>query len=205
MPRPAEAARLHTVDDQVIEPGEARPDVARATAAAGELLLALGADLDDESLRETPRRMAAALAELLTPLSFEATTFPNDGGYDELVVAQSIPFHSLCEHHVLPFHGVAHIGYLPGARIIGLSKLGRVVDLFARRLQVQERMTVQIAEWLADQLAPKGIGVVLEAEHLCMSLRGVSKPGARTVTSALQGLVRDDPRTRQEFLALATG
>jgi GTP cyclohydrolase I len=205
MPRPAEAARLHTVDDQVIEPGEARPDVARATAAARELLLALGADLDDESLRETPRRMAAALAELLTPLSFEATTFPNDGGYDELVVAQSIPFHSLCEHHVLPFHGVAHIGYLPGARIIGLSKLGRVVDLFARRLQVQERMTVQIADWLADQLAPKGIGVVLEAEHLCMSLRGVSKPGARTVTSALQGLVRDDPRTRQEFLALATG
>jgi GTP cyclohydrolase I len=205
MPRPAEAARLHTVDDQVIEPGEARPDVARATAAARELLLALGADLDDESLRETPRRMAAALAELLTPLPFEATTFPNDGGYDELVVAQSIPFHSLCEHHLLPFHGVAHIGYLPGARIIGLSKLGRVVDLFARRLQVQERMTVQIAEWLGDQLAPKGIGVVLEAEHLCMSLRGVSKPGARTVTSALQGLVRDDPRTRQEFLALATG
>jgi GTP cyclohydrolase I len=149
--------------------------------------------------------MAAALAEMLTPLQFEATTFPNDGGYDELVVAQSIPFHSLCEHHVLPFHGVAHIGYLPGARIIGLSKLGRVVDLFARRLQVQERMTVQIADWLADQLAPKGIGVVLEAEHLCMSLRGVSKPGARTVTSALQGLVRDDPRTRQEFLALATG
>jgi GTP cyclohydrolase I len=205
MPRPAEAARLHTVDDHVIEPGDARPDVARATAAARELLLALGADLDDESLRETPRRMAAALAELLTPLPFEATTFPNDGGYDELVVAQSIPFHSLCEHHLLPFHGVAHIGYLPGARIIGLSKLGRVVDLFARRLQVQERMTVQIAEWLGDQLAPKGIGVVLEAEHLCMSLRGVSKPGARTVTSALQGLVRDDPRTRQEFLALATG
>jgi GTP cyclohydrolase I len=201
MPRPAEAARLHTVDD----PGAARPDVARATAAARELLLALGAGLDDESLRETPRRMAAALAELLTPLPFAATTFPNDGGYDELVVAQSIPFHSLCEHHLLPFHGVAHIGYLPGARIIGLSKLGRVVDLFARRLQVQERMTVQIAEWLADQLAPKGIGVVLEAEHLCMSLRGVSKPGARTVTSALQGLVRDDPRTRQEFLALATG
>ncbi|MDX6684370.1 MAG: cyclohydrolase [Baekduia sp.] len=161
----------------MIEPGEARPDVAGATAAARELLLALVDDLDDESLRETPRRMAAALAEMLTPLQFEATTFPNDGGYDELVVAQSIPFHSLCEHHLLPFHGVAHIGYLPGARIIGLSKLGRVVDLFARRLQVQERMTVQIAEWLAEQLSPKGIGVVLEAEHLCMSLRGVSKPG----------------------------
>jgi GTP cyclohydrolase I len=204
MPRPAEAARLHTIDDHLIEPSEARPDIVRATAAARQLLLALGADLDDEGLRETPRRMAAALAEMLTPLQFEATTFPNDGGYDELVVAQSIPFHSLCEHHLLPFHGVAHIGYLPGARIIGLSKLGRVVDLFARRLQVQERMTVQIAEWLAEQLSPKGIGVVLEAEHLCMSLRGVGKPGARTVTSALQGLVRDDPRTRQEFLALAT-
>jgi GTP cyclohydrolase I len=197
MTRSLEAARLRTVPD-------AAPDVAGATNAARELLLALGVDLDHEGLRETPRRMAAALAEMLTPLEFEATTFPNDGGYDELVVAQSIPFHSLCEHHLLPFHGVAHIGYLPGARIIGLSKLGRVVDLFARRLQVQERMTVQIADWLAEELSPKGIGVVLEAEHLCMSLRGVRKPGARTVTSALQGLVRDDPRTRQEFLALAT-
>jgi GTP cyclohydrolase I len=147
--------------------------------------------------------MAAALAELLTPEPFEATTFPNDGGYDEMVVARAIPFHSLCEHHLLPFHGVAHVGYLPGERIIGLSKLGRVVDLFARRLQVQERMTVQIADWLADHLAPKGIGVVLEAEHMCMSLRGVRKPGARTVTSALRGLVRDDPRTRQELLGLA--
>jgi GTP cyclohydrolase I len=108
----------------------------------------------------------------------------------------------LCEHHLLPFHGVAHVGYLPGERIIGLSKLGRVVDLFARRLQVQERMTVQIAGWLQERLEPKGVGVVLEAEHLCMSLRGVVKPGARTVTSALQGLVRDDPRTRREFLGL---
>jgi GTP cyclohydrolase I len=179
------------------------PDLARAGAAARDLLLALGADLEDESLRETPRRMAAALAELLTPEPFEATTFPNDGGYDEMVVARAIPFHSLCEHHLLPFHGVAHVGYLPGERIIGLSKLGRVVDLFARRLQVQERMTVQIADWLADHLAPKGIGVVLEAEHMCMSLRGVRKPGARTVTSALRGLVRDDPRTRQELLGLA--
>jgi GTP cyclohydrolase I len=201
----ADAARLHPVEDPAAPLAAAAPDLVRATAAAGELLLALGADLTDESLRDTPRRMASALAEMLTPEPFEATTFPNDGGYDELVVARSIPFHSLCEHHLLPFHGVAHIGYLPGDRIIGLSKLGRVVDLFARRLQVQERMTVQIADWLADQLAPKGIGVVVEAEHLCMSLRGVQKPGARTVTSALQGLVRDDPRTRQEFLGLATG
>jgi GTP cyclohydrolase I len=180
------------------------PDLSRASAAARELLLALGADLDRDGLEETPRRMAAALAELLTPEPFEATTFPNDGGYDELIVARAIPFHSLCEHHLLPFHGVAHVGYLPGDRILGLSKLGRGVDLFARRLQVQERMTVQIADWLAAEVAPKGIGVVLEAEHLCMSLRGVRKAGTRTVTSALQGLIRDDPRTRQEFLALAT-
>jgi GTP cyclohydrolase I len=199
-----DGAHLHSVQGSGPDPG-ALPDVARASSAARELLLALGADLEDESLRDTPRRMAASLAEMLTPVPFEATTFPNDGGYDEMVVARSIPFHSLCEHHLLPFHGVAHIGYLPGDRIIGLSKLGRVVELFARRLQVQERMTVQIADWLAERMAPKGIGVVLEAEHLCMSLRGVHKPGTRTVTSALQGLVRDDSRTRQEFLGLATG
>jgi GTP cyclohydrolase I len=135
---------------------------------------------------------------------FRPTTFANDGGYDELVVAKSIPFHSLCEHHLLPFVGIAHVGYLPGERIIGLSKLARVVDLFARDLQVQERLTTEIAGWLDEHLQPKGVGVVLQAEHLCMSLRGVQKPGARTVTSALHGLVRDDPRTRQEFLTLAT-
>jgi GTP cyclohydrolase I len=158
-------------------------------------------DLDDESLRDTPRRVAAAFAELLTPLPFEPTTFPNTEGYDELVVARSIPFHSLCEHHLLPFTGVAHVAYLPGERIVGLSKLGRVVESFARRLQVQERMTVQIADWVEEFLQPRGVGVVLEAEHLCMSLRGVQKPGTITVTSALHGLVRDDARTRQEFLS----
>ena len=177
-------------------------DAARAEGAARELLLALGADLTEESLRETPRRMAEAYAELLTPRPFTATTFPNDEGYDELVVARDIRFHSLCEHHLLPFHGVAHVGYLPGERIVGLSKLGRVVDLYARRLQVQERLTTQVARWLCDTLEPRGVGVVIEAEHLCMSLRGVQKPGARTITSALHGVVRDDPRTRQEFLAL---
>jgi GTP cyclohydrolase I len=149
--------------------------------------------------------MATAYAELLTARPFRATTFPNDEGYDELVLARDIPFQSLCEHHLLPFHGVAHVGYLPGARIIGLSKLARVIELYARRLQVQERLTTQIAGWLCDELAPKGVGVVLEAEHLCMSLRGVQKSGARTITSALHGVVRDDPRTRQEFLALAGG
>jgi GTP cyclohydrolase I len=179
-------------------------DRAGVQQAARELLLALGADLDAEALQETPRRMADAYAELLTPQPFRATTFPNDDGYDELIVARAIPFHSLCMHHLLPFHGVAHIGYLPRDRIIGLSKLGRVVELFARDLQIQERLTTQIAGWLERELEPKGVGVVLEAEHMCMSLRGVQKFGARTVTSALHGLVRDDARTRQEFLALTT-
>jgi GTP cyclohydrolase IA len=179
-----------------------RIDLDGAERAARDLLEALGVDLADESVRDTPRRMARTYAELLTPTPFTATTFPNDAGYDELVVATHIPFHSLCEHHLLPCIGVAHVGYLPGDRIIGLSKLARVVELFARDLQVQERLTSQIARWLDEHLRPKGVGVVLEAEHLCMSLRGVQRPGARTVTSALHGLVRDDPRTRQEFLDL---
>ena len=179
-------------------------DYAAVQQAARELLLALGTDVDSESLSETPRRMADAYVELLTPQPFRATTFPNEDGYDQLIVARGIPFHSLCMHHLLPFHGVAHIGYLPGERIIGLSKLGRVVELFARDLQIQERLTTQIARWLQRELEPKGVGVVLEAEHLCMSLRGVQKFGAKTVTSALHGSVRDDARTRQEFLALTT-
>jgi len=178
-------------------------DHAAARRAAADLLSALGADPGAPGLADTPRRMAEAYAELLTPIPFEPTTFPNSDGYDELVVAGSIPFHSLCEHHMLPFHGVAHVGYLPGERIIGLSKLARVVDLFARDLQVQERLTQQIADWLDDRLAPRGVGVVVEAEHMCMSLRGVQKQGSRTVTSALHGLVREDSRTRQEFLDLA--
>ena len=179
-------------------------DHAGVQRAARELLRALGADVDAEALQETPRRMADAYTELLTPRPFRATTFPNEDGYDELIVARAIPFHSLCMHHLLPFHGVAHISYLPAERIIGLSKLGRVVELFARDLQIQERLTTQIAGWLERELEPKGVGVVLEAEHLCMSLRGVQKLGAKTVTSALHGSVRDDARTRQEFLALTT-
>jgi GTP cyclohydrolase IA len=179
-------------------------DRAAVECAARELLRALGADVDAAALAETPRRVADAYAELLTPQPFRATTFPNDDGYDQLVVARAIPFHSLCMHHLLPFHGVAHIGYLPGQTIIGLSKLGRVVEFFSRDLQTQERLTTQVAGWLQRELEPKGVGVVLEAEHLCMSLRGVQKLGAKTVTSALRGLVRDDARTRQEFLALTT-
>jgi GTP cyclohydrolase IA len=181
-----------------------RVDLEAAEQAARDLLAALGADLDDEGLADTPRRVAAAYAELLTPLPFTPTTFPNDEGYDELVVARSIPFSSLCRHHLLPFSGVAHVGYLPGERIIGLSKLARVVELFARDLQTQERLTAQVAGWLQERLEPRGAGVVVDAEHLCMSIRGVQAPGVRTVTSALRGRVRDDPRTRAEFLALAT-
>ena len=182
-----------------------RVDLAAAERAARDLLAALGADLDDAGLRETPRRVAAAYAELLTPEPFNLTTFPNDEGYDELVVVRDIPFQSLCMHHLLPFHGVAHVAYLPAERIIGLSKLARVVEHYARDLQVQERLTKQVAACIQAELAPKGVGVVLEAEHLCMSLRGVQKAGARTVTSALHGLVRDDPRTREEFLSLTGG
>jgi GTP cyclohydrolase I len=187
-------------------PSERRPvDRTAVQRAARDLLTALGADLETEGLRETPRRMAAAYAELLTPEPFSLTSFPNDEGYDELVVVRDIPFQSLCMHHVLPFYGVAHVAYLPSERILGLSKLARVVELFARDLQLQERLTTQIAACLHEQLQPKGVGVVLVAEHLCMSLRGVQKAGATTVTSALHGLIRDDPRTRAEFLSLTGG
>ena len=183
--------------------GQARRiDHAALERVARELLQALGADVDADALEATPRRVAEAYTELLTPRAFRPTTFPNEDGYDELIVARAIPFHSLCMHHLLPFQGVAHVGYLPGERIIGLSKLGRVVEFFSRDLQIQERLTTQIADWLQRELEPKGVGVVLEAEHMCMSLRGVQKLGSQTVTSALRGLVRDDPRTRQEFLAL---
>jgi GTP cyclohydrolase I len=188
----------------VSAPKHEHRDIDRTAAerAVVDLLAALGADTTEEGLRDTPRRMVDAYVELLTPSAFRPTTFPNDEGYAELVVVRAIPFHSLCMHHLLPFHGVAHVGYLPGRRIVGLSKLARVVELFARSLQVQERLTAQIAHWVQAQLEPKGVGVVVEAEHLCMSLRGVQTFGTTTVTSSLHGLVRDDPRTRQEFLAL---
>ena len=179
-------------------------DAAAAEAAVRALLVALGQDVTSESLMATPRRVVSAFTELLERHGFDLTTFPNDEQYDELVVARAIPFASLCEHHLLPFTGVAHVAYLPGNRILGLSKLARVVELFARRLQVQERLTKQVASWLQEQLRPRGVGVVLEAEHLCMSIRGVRANGASTVTSALYGALRDDPRTRAEFLALAT-
>jgi GTP cyclohydrolase I len=186
---------------QVVDPSPAI-DLGRAERAVADLLAALGQDPAAEQLLDTPRRVAAGYAELLTAAPFTPTTFGNHEGYDELVLARAIPFASLCQHHLLPFTGLAHVGYLPAGRILGLSKLARVVELFARRLQVQERLTTQVADWLQAELEPKGVGVVLEAEHLCMSLRGVRAAGARTVTSALHGRLRDDPRSRQEFLAL---
>jgi GTP cyclohydrolase I len=182
-----------------------QPDRVAARQAVTDLLIALGRDPNATHLAETPRRVADAYLELLTPRPFDLTTFPNDEGYDELILARDIPVHSLCEHHLLPFSGVAHVGYLPGARILGLSKLARVVELFARDLQVQERLTQQTADWLQANLTPKGVGVVIEAEHLCMSMRGVRAGGARTITSALHGALRENDRSRQEFLALAAG
>src|ERR1044072_4775695 len=183
--------------------GGSEIDLDGAQRAVEDLLVALGQDLDDEHGRDTPRRVAAAYAELLTPREFNLTTFPHDENYAELAVARDIPFHSLCQHHLLPFTGVAHVGYIPGDRILGLSKLARVVELFSRRLRVQERLTKQVAAWLEEHLEPKGVGVVIEADHQCMSLRGVKAIGARTTTSALHGLLRDDARSRAEFLALA--
>ena len=178
-------------------------DLPAAERAVGDLLRALRRDPASPHLSDTPRRVAAAFAEMLTPEPFAITTFPNDEVYDELVLARAIPFTSLCEHHLLPFSGVAHVGYLPGERIVGLSKLARVVRHYARDLQVQERLTKQVADHLQSALAPKGVGVVLEAEHLCMSVRGVQATGSTTVTSCLLGKLRDDARSRQEFLALA--
>jgi GTP cyclohydrolase I len=195
------SADLESVPLHIVA-GRAEIDLPAAERAVADLLTALGRDPDSVHLADTPRRVAKAYEEMLTPREFELTTFPNDEGYDELVLAKDIPVQSLCEHHLLPFQGVAHVGYLPGDRILGLSKLARVVELFARDFQVQERLTKQVADWLQDHLAPKGVGVVIEAEHQCMSLRGVRAVGSRTVTSSLHGVLRDNPSSRQEFFAL---
>jgi len=183
--------------------GRQEVNLPAAERAVRDLLVALGRDPSSPHLADTPRRVAESFTELLTPREFDLTTFPNDEDYDELVLARNIPVQSLCEHHMLPFTGVAHVGYLPGERILGLSKLARVVELFARDLQVQERLTVQVAHWLQEHLAPKGVGVVLEAEHLCMSVRGVQARGSRTITSSVHGVLREDAASRQEFFMLA--
>ena len=180
-------------------------DLRAAETAAADRLTALGLAIDSDEMAETPRRMAHAYAEMLTVPAFDCTTFANTENYDELVLVQDIPVRSLCEHHMLPFVGVAHVGYLPGDRILGLSKFARMVDFFAQRPQTQERLTKQIAEHLEHQLSPVGVGVVVEAEHTCMSLRGVRAAGARTVTSALFGTLREDASARAEFLSLTRG
>lgn len=175
-------------------------DLDVAARAAREFLVALGVPCDTESTERTPRRMAEAYAAMLSSRPFEVTTFPNEEAYDELVVVRSIPVQSVCEHHFLPFTGIAHVGYLPGGRIVGLSKLARVVELFSRRPQVQERLTQQIADWVERHLDPRGVGVVIEAEHSCMTLRGVHVAGTTTSTSALRGVLRTSPQSRAEFL-----
>jgi GTP cyclohydrolase I len=191
-------------------PGPGRIDEARAAAAVRELLIAVGEDPDRPGLQETPGRVARAYAETFgglgqDPSEVLATTFDED--HDELVLVKDIPMFSTCEHHLVPFHGVAHVGYIPAddGRVTGLSKLARLVDIFARRPQVQERMTSQIADALNDVLKPRGVLVVIEAEHLCMAMRGIRKPGATTVTSAVRGIFRDNAPTRSEAMSLILG
>jgi GTP cyclohydrolase I len=177
-------------------------DLPAAEAAVRDLLVALGVDVEDEHLAETPHRVARAYADVLTPEPFDLTTFANADGDNELVLVTGIPFQSLCAHHLLPFHGVAHVGYLPSGRIVGLSKLARIVQRFAAAPQVQERLTREIVDCITEHLAPEGVGVIIEAEHECMSLRGVQARGTRTTTSCFRGTLRDDPAARAEMLAL---
>jgi GTP cyclohydrolase I len=192
------------VRTRIIDPRPPR-DLEAAERAGAAFLRALGVDPDDRAHPDralTPRRFAAAYAELLTPRPFDFTTFANTEGYDELVLVRDIPMRSVCEHHLLPFVGVAHVAYLPADRIVGLSKLPRIVEHYAGRLQTQERLTVQVADALEEHLEPRGVGVVIEAEHSCMVLRGARAGNASTTTSALRGLVRDNPSSRSEFLTL---
>ncbi len=185
-------------------------DEARAAAAIRELLLAVGEDPDRPGLQDTPGRVARSYAETFAglgqdPYDVLSTTF--DENHDELVLVKDIPMYSTCEHHLVPFHGVTHSGYIPGedGRVTGLSKLARLVDVYAKRPQVQERMTSQIADALADVLKPRGVLVIIEAEHLCMAMRGIRKPGATTVTSAVRGIFRDNAATRSEAMSLVLG
>ncbi|MDN5857286.1 MAG: GTP cyclohydrolase I FolE [Pseudonocardia sp.] len=188
-------------------PGIDRP---RAEAAVRELLLALGEDPDREGLRETPARVARAYEEIFAGLYTEPDevlrkTFNEH--HQELILVRDIPMFSTCEHHLVPFHGHAHVGYIPNAdgKVTGLSKIARLVDLYARRPQVQERLTAQVADAIARRLDPRGVMVVIEAEHLCMGMRGIRKPGARTTTSAVRGIFQSSPSSRAEALALIRG
>jgi len=184
-------------------------DQERIERAFREIIVAIGEDPDREGLVDTPARIARMYAELfeglcvdpksLLKVKFEAP------GHDEMVILRDIPFYSICEHHFMPFHGVAHVGYIPDGRVVGLSKLARLVEAYARRPQIQEQLTGQVADALMEALEPDGVGVVIEAEHLCMTQRGVKKPGSRMVTSATRGLFRSHDVTRAEFLSLVRG
>jgi GTP cyclohydrolase IA len=182
-----------------------RVDLSAAEAHAEQMLVALGLDLSDPGLAATPGRMVRALREMTTPTPFTPTDFEVAAEQGQLVLVRDIRFVSVCEHHVLPFVGVAHVGYVPRYRILGLSKVARVVHHFARRPQVQERLTRQVADWMAGQLDAAGVGVLISAEHTCMTLRGVGATGSTTKTSALRGLLLDDVAARAEFMSLATG
>jgi len=196
--------------DPVADLPEGRVDQPRIEAAVREVLAAIGEDPDRAGLRDTPARVARAYAEMFAglaqdPVEVLATTF--DEGHEELVLVKDIAMYSTCEHHLVPFHGVAHVGYIPGhdGRVTGLSKLARLVEVYARRPQVQERMTRQIADALFDALHPRGVIVVIEAEHLCMAMRGIRKPGATTITSAVRGIFRENASTRSEAMGLILG
>jgi GTP cyclohydrolase I len=194
-------------EDQLLEPRRSGVDHARAEAAVRELLLAVGEDPDRPGLQETPARVARAYEETFAGLwqdPYEALTATFDEDHDELVLVKDIPMYSTCEHHLVPFHGAAHVAYIPGldGKVTGLSKLARLVEVYARRPQVQERMTAQIADALQEVLKPRGTLVVIEAEHLCMAMRGVRKPGSRTVTSAVRGIFRENASTRAEAMSL---
>jgi GTP cyclohydrolase IA len=196
--------------DPVADIPEGRFDAARIEAAVREILAAIGEDPDRPGLQDTPARVARAYAETFAGLAHDpadvlATTF--DESHDELVLVKDIAMYSTCEHHLVPFHGVAHVGYIPGydGRVTGLSKLARLVEVYARRPQVQERMTRQIADSLYEVLKPRGVIVVIQAEHLCMAMRGIRKPGSTTMTSAVRGIFRDNAATRSEAMDLILG
>ncbi len=180
-------------------------DEAGVQTAIQDLIRALGENEDREGLRDTPRRIGQMYAEILSgldvdPAEYLSVQFGN--GYDEMVILREIPFYSMCEHHFLPFHGVAHVGYIPDGRVVGISKIARVVEAFAKRPQLQERLTAQVADCIMQAVKPDGVAVVVEAEHLCMTMRGVRKPGSRMVTSAMRGGFRKQSVTRAEFLSL---
>jgi len=183
-------------------------DIARVRAAVNELLLAIGEDPERDGLRDTPRRISDMYAEIFGGLATDPAEYLKVGfevAHDEMVLLRNIPFYSMCEHHFLPFHGEAHVGYVPDGRVVGISKLARVVEAFARRPQIQEQLTSQIADTIMEALRPDGVAVVIEAEHLCMTMRGVKKPGSRMITSAMRGTFRQSSVTRAEFLSLVRG